>query len=83
MKHIPFAALPLDERTALLAALQRTGVAARQVCISKLEAAEGDTLPGMALVSAPGWIRSYESGAGWIGELERDLERDQGALAPR
>ena len=82
MKHIPFAALPLDERTALLAALQRTGVAARQVCISKLEpgsGAEGDMVPGMALVSAPGWIRSYESGAGWIGELERDLD----ALARR
>lgn len=82
MKHIPFSALPLDERIALLAALQRTGVAARQVCISKLEpgsAAEGDTQPGIAMVSAPGWIRSYESGAGWIGELERDL----GALARR
>ena len=80
MKHIPFAALPLDERTALLEALQRAGMAGRQVCISKLEpAAEGESLPGMALVSAPGWIRSYESGAGWIGELERDL----GALARR
>jgi hypothetical protein len=76
MKHIPFAALPLAERTALLAALERSGVAPRQVCISKLEpgtAGEGDTLPGITMVSAPGWTRAYESGAGWIAELERDL----------
>ena len=76
MKHIPFAALPLDERTAVLAALQRIGMAARTVCISKLEPGapgEGDTLPGLAMVSAPGWFGTYESGAGWIGELERDL----------
>jgi len=82
MKHIPFAALPLDERTALLAALQRSGLAARQVCISKLEPGapgEGNPLPAITMVSAPGWIRAYESGAGWIGELERDL----GALARR
>ena len=82
MNHIPFASLPLDERTALLLALERTGVAPRLVCISKLEpgtAGEGDTLPGLAMVSAPNWIRAYRSGAGWIGEFERDL----GSLARR
>jgi len=78
MNHIPFAALPPDERTALLAALQRAGVAPRQVCISRLEPAaagdgDGDGMPGLTMVSAPGWTRAYESGAGWIVELERDL----------
>jgi len=72
MKHIPFSALPLDERTAVLAALERSGVAPRIVCVSRLES-EGESLPDMALVSAPGWCRAYEGGAGWIGELERDL----------
>ena len=72
MKHIPFAALPLDERTAVLAALERSGVEPRIVCVSRLES-DGESLPGMALVSAPGWCRAYESGAGWIVELERDL----------
>lgn len=72
MKHIPFAALPLDERTAVLTALERSGVEPRIVCVSRLES-EGESLPGMALVSAPGWCRAYESGAGWIVQLERDL----------
>lgn len=72
MKHIPFSALPLDERTAVLAALERSGVAPRIVCVSRLES-EGEALPDLALVSAPGWCRAYEGGAGWIVQLERDL----------
>ena len=72
MKHIPFSALPLDERTAVLAALERSGVAPRIVCVSRLES-EGESLPDMALVSAPGWCRAYDGGTGWIGQLERDL----------
>lgn len=72
MKHIPFSALPLDERTAVLAALERSGVAPRIVCVSRLES-EGEALPDLALVSVPGWCRAYEGGAGWIVQLERDL----------
>jgi hypothetical protein len=72
MKHIPFAALPLDERIAVLAALQRSGVEPRIVCVSRLES-EGESLPALALVSAPGWCRAYEGGEGWVGQLERDL----------
>jgi hypothetical protein len=75
MKHIPFAALPLAERTAVLDALERCGIAPRQVCVSKLEpvAAVDGELPCLAMVSAPGWIRSYDAGAGWVVELEKDL----------
>ena len=72
MKHIPFASLSLDERTAVLAALERSGVAPRIVCVSRLEP-EGEALPAVAMVSAPGWFRAYESAAGWVGLLERDL----------
>jgi hypothetical protein len=72
MKHIPFAALPLHERSAVLAALERSGIEPRIVCVSRMES-EGESLPGMALVSAPGWVRAYESGGDWIGLLERDL----------
>lgn len=72
MKNIPFPALPLEERTAVLGALRRTGIAPRVVCLSKLQSA-GQAQPELALVSAPGWFRAYESGAGWVRELERDL----------
>lgn len=72
MKHIPFPALPLDERTAVLAALRRSGVAPRVVCLSKLQPA-GQAQPEVAVVSAPGWFRAYDSGTGWVSQLERDL----------
>ena len=51
MKHIPFAALPLAERTAVLKALERCGMAPRQVCISKLEpvaSLDAEALPHLA-----------------------------------
>ena len=79
MKHIPFAMLPLTERTAVLAALERCGVAPRQVCLSRMEPAGDDVLPGVTMVSAPGWVRSYDTGEDWLGELEQDL----GSLARR
>jgi hypothetical protein len=75
MNHIPFAALPLAERTAVLNALERCGVAPRQVCVSRLEPVatiDGEAMPCL-MVTAPGWIRTYGAGAGWVGELERDL----------
>ncbi|HEX2548051.1 MAG TPA: hypothetical protein VHL79_24415 [Ramlibacter sp.] len=70
MKHIPFAALPPAERLAVIAALQRSGLAAARVCVSKLHP---DGAPPQAMVSAPGWFRSYEDGEGWIAAMERDL----------
>lgn len=70
MKHIPFAALPPAERVAVVAALQRSGLGPRQVCVSKLEP---DGAAAFAMVSAPGWFRSYADGEGWIAALERDL----------
>lgn len=76
MKHIPFAALPLDERTAVVAALQRCGLAPRQVCVTRLEpgtGADDEALPGVTLVSAPGWFRAYDSAEGWVVQLEYDL----------
>jgi hypothetical protein len=79
MKHIPFAKLSLAERSAVLAALQRCGVAPRQVCVSRIEPAFDDSLPGVTMVSAPGWVRSYGMGEDWLGELEQDL----GSLARR
>lgn len=75
MKHIPFAAFPLAERLALVEALQRNGVKPRQVCASRLAPAmdaDADTLPSLAMVSAPGWYRAY-AGRDWIAMLERDL----------
>jgi hypothetical protein len=74
MKHIPFAAWPLDERQAVLDALARSGTAPRQVCISRLEPATSDAtaLPVCALVTAPGWVRAYD-GADWLLRLEQDL----------
>jgi hypothetical protein len=79
MKHIPFADFPRDERAALLAALQRTGVAARHVCVSRVEpsADSDDGLLAMAMISAPRWLRVYETGEGWIALLEQDLRAAQ------
>ena len=79
MKHIPFAAFPLQERVALMAALQRSGVALRHLCASRIEpAAEAEGFPAFAAVSAPGWSRAY-AGGDWIARLEDDL----GMLARR
>jgi hypothetical protein len=75
MKHTPFASFPLAERLALAEAVRRSGIAARKICVSLLECPEAaaDGRAAVTLVTAPGWVRSYESGAGWIGRLERDL----------
>jgi hypothetical protein len=82
MKHIPFAAWPLDERQAVLDALARSGTAPRQVCISRLEPVSSDaaTLPTCALVTAPGWVRAYQ-GADWLVDLEHDLAARHPAAA--
>ena len=72
-----FAALTPAERVAVVAALHRSGMDAAQVCVSKLRP-EG-ALP-QAMVSAPGWCRSYEDAEGWIAAMERDLvARGRGA----
>ena len=76
MNHIPFAAFPMAERDAVADAVRRSGVAARQVCVSQLqlpEAADDGRVPCVTMVTAPGWYRSYVSGAGWILHLEQDL----------
>lgn len=70
MKHIPFAALPPAERLAVIAALQRSGLPTRVVCVSKLHPDSG---PAQAMVSAPGWFRTYADGEGWIAAMEKDL----------
>lgn len=78
MKQTPFAAFPLAEQQALLAALLRAGVASRGFCASRIEWPEGDVgLPGasFALVTAAGLCRSYrvDTACGWIADLQRDL----------
>ena len=76
MKHIPFAAFPLQERIALVELLERCGVKPRQVCASRMEpaaTADEDGVPGFAMVSAPGWYRAY-AGGDWIARLARDLD---------
>ena len=73
MKHIPFAAMPAAERQALAEAFVRTGVAVRNVCVSRLEPTSADEAQGVATVTGAGWMRSYAAHAGWIALLERDL----------
>jgi hypothetical protein len=73
MKHIPFAALPAAERQALAEAVVRSGVALRQVCVSRTEPTSADEAQGVATVTGAGWFRSYAAEAGWIALLERDL----------
>ena len=73
MKHIPFAALPAEERQALAEAVLRSGMALRHVCVSKMEPTSADEAGGVATVTGAGWFRSYSAGPGWIGLLERDL----------
>lgn len=83
---IPFAEFPASEREALLAVLQRLGLAPAQVCITRLQpSCEASPLPTVALVSAPGWWRSYE-GEPWIARVEQDLAelvRSWGAAGQR
>lgn len=77
MKHTPFAAFPLAERIALAEAVGRSGIAARKICVSLLvcpEAAVEGRAERLTLVTAPGWMRSYESGVGWLVQLEQDLD---------
>jgi len=82
MQLIPFADFPLDERDAVLAALRRLGIAAGDVCVSRVQppaGREGLGLPTIVLVSAPGWWRSYEGGD-WMLRFEQDLSaRARGA----
>jgi len=70
MEQIPFAALSAAERVAVVAALQRNGLHAGQVCVSKLHPEGGRP---QAMVTAPGWCRSYEDADGWVAAMERDL----------
>jgi hypothetical protein len=83
---IPFADFPASERDALLAVLHRLGLAPAQVCITRLQpASDASALPAVALVSAPGWWRSYE-GEQWIPRVEQDLSelvRSWGGAAHR
>ena len=79
MKHIPFAALPADERQALAEALLRSGVALRHVCVSRTEPSAADEAQGVATVTGAGWIRSYAADPGWVALLERDLHALRGA----
>jgi hypothetical protein len=78
MEHIPFAALPVAERLAVIAVLQRSGVPPRQVCVSKLEFTAAEDSPPLAMVSAPGWFGTYAFADGWHGLLEQDLARRRG-----
>ena len=71
LQLVPFAEFPDAERDALLAVMWRLGIAAHHVCVSRLES-QDEALPSVALVSAPGWTRTYE-GQDWIAKLERDL----------
>jgi hypothetical protein len=75
MKQIPFAAFPATERDAVLAALRAGGMAADAVCVSRVElAAEADGRDAaLAMVSAPGWSRTYDATGPWTEMLQRDL----------
>ena len=81
MKLIPFAEFPAHERDALHAVLARVRMPCQQVCITRMEPVAGvddPALPRVALVSAPGFSRTYE-GEDWIRQVEADLA----ALLPR
>jgi hypothetical protein len=71
MKQIPFAAFPLPERDAVRAALRAAGTAASGVCVSWVELDPGAGL--VAMVTAPGFHRSYDAAGPWTELLERDL----------
>lgn len=76
MNHIPFAAFPRADRLAVADAVRRSGVAARQVCVSQLqlpEAGDGGRGSCVTMVTAPGWYGSYAGQAGWLLSLEHDL----------
>ena len=83
MKNIPFGAFPKADRIAVAEAVRRSGMGARQVCVSQLqlpELADAGVAPSVTLVSAGGWWGSYTAaGTAWLQQLESDL----GRLRPR
>jgi hypothetical protein len=73
MKHIPFGAMPAAERIAVAAAVGRSGLVGRDVCVSRLElpeAGDGGTLPCVTLVTARGWVGRYDTAAGSFHHLD-------------
>lgn len=75
MKQIPFLAFPLREQDALYRAFSNAGVAARKVCVSRLEMIDPELAGAFATVTTPHWCRTYECGVqpDWIAVLEHEL----------
>ena len=72
MKHIPFGAMPPAERIAVAGAVERSGLAARDVCVSRLELPDAG-IGGVTLVTARGWVGSYDAAALSVHQLDRDV----------
>jgi hypothetical protein len=77
MKHTPFAALPAAERQALIEVLSGSGIATRDVCVSKLELFSvwaDDPICCLATVTGRGWAATYDARRSWIAQLKQDLD---------
>jgi hypothetical protein len=79
MKLIPFAAFPLFERDAVRAALRASGTGAHGVCVSRVEFDPG--AGSVAMVTAPGFNRSYDAAGPWTELLLRDLVEQRSGRA--
>lgn len=75
MKQIPFLAFPVREQDALYQAFSNAGMAARKVCVSRLEMVDPEVTGAFATVTTPHWCRTYACDAhpDWIAVLEHEL----------
>ena len=75
MKQIPFLAFPVREQDALYRAFSNAGLAARKVCVSRLEMVGPEVAGAFATVTTPHWCRTYECAEqpDWIAVLAHEL----------